>query len=269
MDRVATYVIGDVQGCFRALERLLEKLAPEGADRILLVGDLVNRGPRSLEVLRWAISQGDRVEAVLGNHDLHLIAQYFKVSRPRRRDTLDDVLAAPDSDELVDWLRRRPFTVRLGDHLVIHGGLFPAWTLEMAEELGAEAAAELAGEGGPELLKRIENEAPIAWRRDLSRKQRLTATVQALTRLRVCRPDGSPDPSFHGPPAEAPAGTRAWFDFPEREKDDATVIFGHWSALGLYVGPRAICLDTGCVWGRDLTAMRLEDGTFLREPARD
>jgi bis(5'-nucleosyl)-tetraphosphatase (symmetrical) len=267
---MATYVIGDVQGCFRTLEQLVRRLGFDPAeDRIVLVGDLVNRGPRSAEVLRWAVSLGDRVEAVLGNHDLHLIAQHLEVARPRRRDTVEDVLAARDRDELVDWLRRRPFIWRRGDDVVIHGGLFPGWTLAAAEELAAEAAAELRSDAGPELLERIETEPPVAWRDDLPRTRRLTATVQALTRLRVCHRDGTPEAGFHGPPAEAPPGTLPWFDFAERRRDEATVLFGHWSALGLYFGPQAIGLDTGCVWGRELTAIRLEDRALFQEPACD
>ena len=270
MDEVATYVIGDLQGCFRTLDRLLQKLRFDpAADRVLLVGDLVNRGPRSAEVLRWAVSLGDRLEAVLGNHDLHLIARHLDVTRPRRRDTLDDVLAAPDREELVEWLRHRPFTIRSGGDFVIHGGLFPAWSLARAEELGAEAAAELRSQRGPELLRHMDKEAPLAWRDDLSGQQRLTATIQSLTRLRVCHPDGTPEAGFHGPPVDAPPGTRPWFEFAERAHDDATVLFGHWSALGLYRGPRAIGLDTGCVWGRELTALRLEDRAIFQQRACD
>lgn len=267
---MATYAIGDVQGCFRTLERLLERIAFDSSrDRILLVGDLVNRGPRSLDVLRWAVRLGDRVEAVLGNHDLHLLARAAGLAAARRRDTLDEVLAAPDLEELLEWLRRRPFAVREAGHLVVHGGLFPSWSITAAEALAAEAASVLGGPGGLDLLERLVDAPPLAWREDLSEAERLVCAVQGLTRLRVCRSDGTPEPGFHGPPDEAPRGTRPWFDLPERRGDEATVVFGHWSALGLHLGKRAVGLDTGCVWGRELTALRLEDRAVFQVSARD
>jgi bis(5'-nucleosyl)-tetraphosphatase (symmetrical) len=266
---VATYVIGDVQGCFRTLERLVRRIRfdPE-SDRVVLVGDLVNRGPRSAEVLRWAMQYGDRVQVVLGNHDLHLIGRHLGVAPARRRDTLSDVLEAPDRAELVAWLRRQPFAHRTDGFLIVHAGLLPAWTIAAAEAFAAEAAEELRRDTEA-LLRRLAEEPVRAWKEDLTRDDRVVVAIQTLTRLRMCTADGFPVASFHGPPAEAPSGTRTWFDFPERRADDATVVFGHWSALGLKIGERAICLDTGCVWGRELTALRLEDRALFKEPARD
>jgi bis(5'-nucleosyl)-tetraphosphatase (symmetrical) len=266
---VATYVIGDVQGCFRTLERLVRRIRfdPE-SDRVLLVGDLVNRGPRSADVLRWAMRYGDRIQVVLGNHDLHLIGRHLGVAPARRRDTLSDVLEARDRAELVAWLRRQPFAYRADGFLIVHAGLFPAWTIAAAEAFAAEAAEELRSEAEG-LLRRLAEEPVRAWRDDLTRDERVVVAIQALTRLRMCTADGFPLSSFHGPPAEAPAGTRPWFDCPERQGDDVTVVFGHWSALGLHIGERAIGLDTGCVWGRELTALRLDDRALFQEPARD
>jgi bis(5'-nucleosyl)-tetraphosphatase (symmetrical) len=266
---VATYAIGDVQGCFRTLERLVRRIGFDPtSDRAILVGDLVNRGPRSADVLRWAKQYGDRVQVVLGNHDLHLIARHLGVAPARRRDTLSDVLEAPDRAELVAWLRRQPFALRTDGFLIVHAGLLPGWTIAAAEAFAADATAELQRD--PEaLLRRLAEEPARAWKSDLTRDERVVVAIQALTRVRMCTADGFPVSGFHGPPAEGPSGTRAWFDFPERRADDATVVFGHWSALGLHMGERAIGLDTGCVWRRELTALRLEDRALFQEPSRD
>lgn len=267
---VATYAIGDVQGCFHTLETLLARVAFDPrSDCAILVGDLVNRGPRSLEVLRWATGLGDRVQAVLGNHDLHLLARAAGLTAPRRRDTLDEVLGAPDCDDLLAWLRQRPFAVREAGHLVVHGGLFPSWSLSTAETLAAEAAEALRGEGGLELLAKLVAAPPLSWSDELRGEQRAICAIQGLTRLRVCYADGRPEPGFHGPPADAPPGTAPWFELREPARDDATIVFGHWAALGLHVGPRAVGIDTGCVWGRELTALRLEDGALFQVEARD
>lgn len=266
---MATYAIGDVQGCFRTLERLARRIGFDTSnDRIVLVGDLVNRGPRSADVLRWAKGYGDRVQAVLGNHDLHLIGRHLGIAPPRKRDTLSDVLAASDRAELVGWLQRQPFAHRADGFLVVHAGLLPAWTAPAAEAFAAEASAALRSDTEG-LLRRLADEPPRAWNDDLTRDDRVLVAIQALTRIRMCTGDGSPVASFHGPPAEGPSGTRPWFDFPARRADEATVVFGHWSALGRYEGERAIGLDTGCVWGRELTALRLDDRAFFHETARD
>ncbi len=266
---MATYAIGDVQGCRRTLERLLRRIAFDPTrDRLWLVGDLVNRGPRSAEVLRWARGLGDSLVAVLGNHDLHLLARSLGVGRPSRRDTFDDVLHAPDAAELLGWLRRRPLAHGEAGYLLVHAGLAPSWSAATALAEAAELERALRGSEAADLLADLAAAPPIAWRAGLPPARRRIAALQVLTRLRTCRPSGLPCLGFSGPPAEAPPGCRPWFEL-RRADADATVLFGHWAALGLHFGRRAIALDSGCVWGRSLTALRLGDHTVFQEPLRD
>jgi bis(5'-nucleosyl)-tetraphosphatase (symmetrical) len=265
---MATYVIGDVQGCFTTLERLLRRIDFDaGRDRLWLVGDLVNRGPSSLEVLRWARSIGDRVTAVLGNHDLHLIACAEGVREPKRRDTFDDVLRAPDREALLEWLIGRPFLHREGDFVLVHAGLLPGWSLEEAEALAWEAQEALRSRRRYQLLEAFEDdEASLRWDSELPDGVRLRLVVDAFTKIRTLRLAGELCIDFAGPPGQAPEGCRPWFElcsFPP----GATVLFGHWAALGLHLGKNAIGLDTGCAWGRSLTALRLEDRRVFQEPS--
>ncbi len=257
---MATYAIGDVQGCFRSLERLLATLPlDERRDRLWLAGDLVNRGRGSLEVLRWAEAQGDRVTAVLGNHDLHLLAVDAGVRHAKAGDTLGPLLRAPDRPRLLDWLRRQPLLHREGATVMVHAGLLPEWTLDQAEALAREVEAELRGPTPGEALRRLCAGSFDRWPADpVDATTRTAATVAVMTRLRTLHTDGAWC-RFTGPPAEAPDGCVPWFDLPHRRGDDALVVFGHWSALGVHQGPGAIGLDTGCVWGRQLTAVRLDD----------
>ncbi|HZR81109.1 MAG TPA: symmetrical bis(5'-nucleosyl)-tetraphosphatase [Candidatus Binatia bacterium] len=262
-----TYVIGDVQGCFDTLVALLERLRFDPAsDRALFVGDLVNRGPRSEEMLRWAIAQGDRVQTVLGNHELHLIARHLGVAGRKRRDTIDGLLAAPDVEEVVTWLRSRPFAIRAGDALVVHAGLLPSWTFDDALALAREAEDALRGREAADLLAAAQERPGTIWSVALSGRERLRAIVQGLTQLRTCRRDGAPCLDFKGAPGEAPEGCRPWFEVPGPWRTDGTVIFGHWAALGLRVDPHAVCLDSGAAWGRALTALRLEDRAIVSQP---
>jgi len=265
---VATYVIGDVQGCFDELQALLDRAEfSPGRDRVWLVGDLVNRGPRSASVLRWAVRHDPCVVAVLGNHDLHLIARALGTTTAKRRDTLDDVLDAADRDELVEWLRRRPLAHLDRGHLLVHAGLHPTWTTTDALAYAAEAEAALRGAGAGELIAAARSLGPVTWNRSLRGTRRLAAVIQTLTTLRTVSPAGTPC-DFSGPPSEAPEGCRPWFECRPSSAGEPTVLFGHWAALGLHLGPHAIGLDTGCVWGGALTALRLEDGALFREPAR-
>jgi len=265
---MATYVIGDVQGCFTTLERLLRRIDFDaGRDRLWLVGDLVNRGPSSLEVLRWARSMGDRVTAVLGNHDLHLIACVEGVREPRRRDTFGDILEATDRDALLEWLIGRPFFHREGDFVLVHAGLLPEWSLEEAEALAWEAQEALRSRRRYQLLEAFEEGgASPRWDSKLVDSERLRLVVDAFTKIRTLRPAGELCLDFSGPPAQAPEGCQPWFDrcsIPPR----ATILFGHWAALGLHLGRNVIGLDTGCAWGRTLTALRLEDRRVFQEPS--
>jgi bis(5'-nucleosyl)-tetraphosphatase (symmetrical) len=244
---MATWAIGDIQGCMDELERLLDAIAFDPAsDRLWLVGDLVNRGPRSLDVLRWA----RRVEpvCVLGNHDLHLLRRVAGVAGPKKRDTLDEVLAAPDRDELVDWLRRRPLVHVEDERVLVHAGLHPAWTVKKARKLAREFEEGLAGDD---------------WR---GRLDGHVDTLSYLLRVRCLDEDGVPSRDFDDHPRKAPRGLRPWFEWPDPAWGDHTVIFGHWAMLGLTIGVRHIGLDSACVWGGQLTAMRLDDSFVVQVP---
>jgi bis(5'-nucleosyl)-tetraphosphatase (symmetrical) len=225
-----------------------------------LAGDLVNRGPRSLEVLRWARAQGERLTAVLGNHDLHLLARAEGLAPAKDGDTLDAVLEAPDREELLDWLRRRPLCHVEADRVLVHAGLHPDWTVS-----GARAVAGTVESGlrGAETDRRGLLGAIAGGRAD----PRATA-ARVFTRIRLCTPAGELCPGS-GPPDEAPAGCIPWFRAPGRRSADATIVFAHWSALGLLRETHLLGLDTGCVWGRELSAVRLEDRRVFQEPYAD
>jgi bis(5'-nucleosyl)-tetraphosphatase (symmetrical) len=267
---MATYAIGDVHGCFETLRRLLRKVDWDpGRDRLWFVGDLVNRGPDSLGVLRWAAAQGDRIVAVLGNHDLHLLARAEGISAPRKRDSLEEILAAPDRDDLLAWLRNRPLIHREGEILLVHAGLFPEWTPPEAERLARDVEARLRGEKAPKLLAAVEQKAAEKWKEGLSGSDRARVALAGFARMRTLETDGRMCAEFSGPPALAPKGCRPWFALPERRSAGATVIFGHWAALGLKMGHGIAALDTGCAWGRELTALRLDDWRLFQEPAAE
>jgi bis(5'-nucleosyl)-tetraphosphatase (symmetrical) len=256
---MATWVIGDVQGCMGALEELLGAIGwKRGRDRVLLAGDLVNRGPRSLDVLRWARAQGEGVSAVLGNHDVHLLGRAAGLVAAKKRDTLDELLAAPDRDALIAWLAACPLLHEEGGHVLVHAGVAPGWTLS---ELRARARAAETLLGGPErdrLLVRSDD-----WSGPLGRARE---TLAALTRLRVARPDGRMLLDFDGPPSAAPPGAQPWWDLCDASLP--TMVCGHWARAGLVLRPRLIALDTGCVWGGALTAVRLGDRRVVQVPCR-
>ena len=267
---MSTYAIGDIQGCFLTLQGLLEQIGFDPAqDRLWLLGDLVNRGPRSLEVLRWASSHGDRVQAVLGNHDIHLLSRVAGISTPKTRDTLEAVLKASDRDVLLHWLRTRPLFHHEGANAMVHGGLAPDWDLEKAADLAGEASAALQGKDFEATLKAMQGERPKRWKEDLEGPERYAAILHIFTRIRMCREDGRFDFEFKGAPEQAPADTFPWFEAPKRRKDEARILFGHWAALGLRLGKTWAGLDSGCVWGRSLSALRLEDAKIFQEPCRD
>ena len=257
---MATYAVGDIQGCFDTLLQLLERIAFDPAqDRLWLVGDLVNRGPSSLQVLRWMMAHDAAIVSVLGNHDIHLLARHAGVIGPSHDDTLEAILAAPDGDALVDWLARRPLVHYEREHLLLHAGLLPSWSAETAVTLAREAEAELHGPGRKAFLTSLYRERPRRFTADLDPRTRGLVTTAVLTRARTIGDDGQMAPRYKGPPEGAPAGQVAWFLAPGRQSADVTVIFGHWATLGLWIEGRVIALDSGCVWGRMLTAVRLED----------
>jgi bis(5'-nucleosyl)-tetraphosphatase (symmetrical) len=270
---MATYAIGDIHGSYETLRRLLARIEYDPAcDRLWLVGDLVNRGPRSLAVLRWAISQGDRVVAVLGNHDLHLLARAAGLAEPKRRDTLDDILEAQDRDDLLGWLRSRPLIHRENGFLMVHAGLFPEWTAGQAERLAREVETALRSEEADRLLQVFGRKSPDKWKDSLTGLDRVRTALAGFAKLRTIRRDGHMCADYSGPPEQAPKGCLPWFAIPGRRSADHTVIFGHWAALGLKLdfGAGGVAgLDTGCAWGRWLTALRLEDLSLVQEPAAD
>ncbi|MBL0220683.1 MAG: symmetrical bis(5'-nucleosyl)-tetraphosphatase [Myxococcales bacterium] len=257
---MARYAIGDIQGCMASLDRLLQLIAfSPGRDELWLVGDLVNRGPRSLDVLRWAHGMGSTVTCVLGNHDLHLLARAAGAADAKKRDTLDEVLAAPDRDRLIDWLRHRPLFHHDAAFALVHAGLHPAWTIAEARERAGEIEKELRGPGWRAFLGRLGGGRPPRWDPRLGGSDRWRAILAYLVRVRTCHADGRVDPDFDGPPAQAPPGLVPWFRLPDPAWATHTIVFGHWAALGLDLGARHLGIDTGCVWGRSLSAIRLDD----------
>jgi bis(5'-nucleosyl)-tetraphosphatase (symmetrical) len=268
-----TYVIGDLQGCAHEAGLLLERIAADADSmeeaRILFVGDLINRGPESLAALRRMKSlsehSGGRVEALLGNHDLHLLAVAAGVQKASRSDTLDEILAAPDRDELIAWLRRRPLAMFVDAHLLVHAGVPPQWSAEQTMRLAAEVEEVLRGDGWIEFLARMYGNEPDRWDDSLKGIERLRCIVNALTRMRLCWPDGRMD-FLHKESDKGPEGSDLlpWFDVPGRRTAGVTVVFGHWSALGLVLRPNLVGLDSGCVWGGKLTAVCLDDRTLLQ-----
>jgi bis(5'-nucleosyl)-tetraphosphatase (symmetrical) len=262
---LATYAIGDLQGCFEPLERLLARIGfDRGRDRLWFVGDLVNRGPDSLECLRFVRGLGDAALTVLGNHDIHLLCVAEGVESARKRDTLDDVLAAPDRAQILEWLRRRPLMHVEGGFALVHAGLLPEWTVAKARGLAAEVETVLAGPGYRGFLDRLYGDEPARWDDRLEGEDRWRVIVNAMTRLRVCEADGAMALAFNGEPGEAAEGRIPWFDMPGRASRDHAIVCGHWSALGVCVRPNLYSLDSGCVWGRALTALRLEDRALFQ-----
>ena len=252
------YAIGDVQGCHEELRALLRRLAfSPDRDRLWFVGDLVNRGPQSLETLRLVRALGDNAVVVLGNHDLHLLAVMHGVRPPRRSDTLDAVLAAPDRAALGEWLLTRPLAYSEAGDLLVHAGVVPPWTVAQTLELAREV--ERALQRDPRrLLERMYGNEPDEWSPKLAGTDRLRFAINVLTRLRVCTADGRIELDIKGPPPPPPSPFRPWFTFPERASRGTRIIFGHWSALGLVQSHGVVGLDTGCVWGGALTALDLD-----------
>lgn len=263
------YVVGDIQGCYSEFRQLLDTIAFDPArDRLWLVGDLVNRGPDSLAVLRAVKALGAAATTVLGNHDLHLLIVAAGHRRPHRRDTLDEVLTAPDRDELLDWLRGLPLIVREGRRTMVHAGLLPTWSAAAALALAREVETALRSPGHGEFLARLYGDQPARWDDRLAGIDRLRAVVNACTRLRFCTADGTMEFSEKRGGDHAPAGFAPWFAHPSRRSAGDTVYCGHWSTLELMLAPNVVMLDSGCVWGGSLTALRLDDGRLFQVPSR-
>jgi bis(5'-nucleosyl)-tetraphosphatase (symmetrical) len=262
---VATYAIGDVQGCFDAFERLLDEIRFDAArDRLWLVGDLVNRGPQSAEVLRFVRSLGDAAITVLGNHDIHLFAYVAGYGKKRSDDSFGDVLAAPDRDALLEWLRMRPMMYVEGGYAMVHAGLLPAWSVEQARGLAAEVEAAFRAPDYRSFLAGLYGSQPDRWDDRLRGVDRLRVVVNAMTRMRFVSAEGVMDFRAKGEVEKAPRGYRPWFDAPGRVSAKVPIVCGHWSALGLLIRPDLLALDSGCVWGGRLTAVRLEDRSVFQ-----
>ena len=269
---MSTYAIGDIQGCYKPLRKLLAsvKFQP-GKDRLWCVGDLINRGPKSLDTLRYLRELGEHATIVLGNHDLHFLAIYYGATDNRNKDTLQELLEAPDCDELSDWLRRKPLAhyecieTRKGpqNYLMVHAGVAPKWTLQKTLELAAEVELTLQGPDFREFLHQMYGDMPRRWKNKLTGYDRLRVITNILTRMRFCNEKGKLDLQVKEGLLSAPEGYKPWFEF-EQLTPQVHILFGHWAALEGQTGnPYVYALDTGCVWGRELSMMRLEDGKLF------
>lgn len=262
---MATYAVGDIQGCFASLQALLEKCSfSHEFDRLWLVGDLVNRGPRSLETLRFVKGLGDRAVTVLGNHDLSLLMAAEGFGKRHRSDTIDDILAAPDRNELLHWLRHQCLMHVRGDYAMVHAGLLPAWSVAEARALAGEVEQALQAENYREFLANMWGSEPGSWDSSLTGWPRLRVIVNAMTRMRFCSPAGEMDFKAKGELSQAPAGYLPWFEVPGRRSAATVLVTGHWSALGLRLEPNLLALDSGCLWGGKLSALRLEDRALFQ-----
>ncbi len=257
---MATYAIGDIQGCFTALKKLLDQIRFNPArDRLWFVGDLVNRGSESLSVLRYVKSLGQVATTVLGNHDIHLLAVAGGVGKLHRRDTIQDILETPDREELLFWLRHQPMIHRESGFVLVHAGLLPEWSVDKALTLAQEVEQALRSEHYQHLLMPLYRSTECRWKDDHPSPYRLGAITNVLTRLRVCSAEGEMDLSYKGPPDEAPPGLLPWYKIPPIHNRDETIVFGHWSNLGIIIDEKLLGLDGGCVWGKELVAIRLDD----------
>ena len=256
------WMIGDVQGCCSALDALLNQpeLKADPNANLWFAGDLINRGPQSLQALRRIRDLDSRAVSVLGNHDLHLLAAAAGVRKPGKSDTLTEILEAPDSQELIDWLRFRPLAHYEYGHLMVHAGVLAKWDVAKTLSLAGEIQDALRGPNWQKRLQKMYGNEPVDWNDGFKGGKRLRVIINALTRMRLCTVRGHMDFSVKPQPGEVPAGLVRWFDVPKRAtRGEVTIVFGHWSTLGLLLRPDVICLDTGCVWGGKLTAVRMQD----------
>ena len=267
---MTTWVIGDIQGCCSTLEVLLDRIDfSPGRDRIVLVGDIVNRGPRSLDALTWVWRNRSSVSTVLGNHDLHLLMRSLDLVPGHRRDTLDGILHSPDAPALLDWLREQPLLLHLGDDIVVHAGLHPTWTHDDAVRLSDALTERLQRPDWGAFLQGWR-----AWRgRDPgtagSSDEDLYGALNVLTRMRALESDGSLDDGYTGRLQDLEPPLRAWFEVPREAPLPGRVLFGHWAALGHHVHGPFVALDSGCVWGRGLTAYAPENDVAVFQQAVD
>ena len=264
------WAIGDIQGCFDPLQRLLDKCRFDPAqDQLWMVGDLVNRGPHSLETLRFMRSLGKSAVTVLGNHDLYLLmVAADAVPRRGKDDTLDPIFAAPDVADLLDWLKAQPLahaqTLDGQRYVMVHAGLLPEWTVDDALALSDEVSSHLRGPDFGAFLLSLWGDTPLGWREGLNELDRARVIVNAMTRMRFCTREGLMDLKIKGKPENAPAGHVPWFEVPGRKTSKDTLVVGHWSALGLKMTPNLVALDSGCLWGGHLTAVSLPEREVMQ-----
>lgn len=263
---MSLYLIGDLQGCHEPFQRLLDTIGfSPSRDSLVALGDLVNRGPGSLTVLRQLMALGAAAQCLLGNHDLHLLAVAQGVRKPHASDTLADILHAPDRDALLDWVRHRPLALQRHGWLLVHAGVLPAWTAEQTLALADEVSRLLQGSDGPQWLTQMYGNQPDHWRDDWPQADRCRVVVNALTRLRFCNADGVMEFATKNSATAAPPGFMPWFEVPGRQTAGSPIAFGHWSTLGLIHRPDLLALDTGCIWGGYLSAAHLDDQGQVRE----
>mgnify|MGYP000007524898 CR=1 FL=1 len=258
---MALYLIGDIQGCDDALDRLLTHVAfSPSRDTLYVLGDLVNRGPQNVGVLERLMGYGSSAQCVLGNHDLHLLAVSQGVRQPHRQDTVQDILQSPRRAVLLDWLRQQHMALQVGKVLMVHAGVLPQWTAAQTLALAKEVETVLRGDALATFMPQMYGGLPNQWRDDLAGADRLRVIVNALTRLRFCDAQGAMDFSVKESADQAPEGLMPWFDVPYRRTSDVLVAFGHWSTLHDMNRSDVVCLDDGCVWGGCLSALRLANG---------
>jgi bis(5'-nucleosyl)-tetraphosphatase (symmetrical) len=267
---MATWVIGDVHGCWETLQRLLDRIEwrPD-RDRLWFVGDLVNRGPCSLEVLRWAYQNRHRLTVVLGNHDLHLLARAAGAAQNRKEDTLEEILDAPEREELLGWLRSRPFVHRFGPYVMVHAGLAPDWSIELTTGLAETVAARISDSNHDGAIRTLYENRSAAWNVGLRGDDQLAAAAAIFTRMRMVDTDGHAQLDYTGPPGKAPEGWKAWYTRSAVRSQGYRLLFGHWAQFGFYRAHDAVCLDSGCVYGGRLTALCLNDARVVQEEAAD
>ncbi len=269
---MTTYAIGDIQGCYHAFKALLERIKFNPRyDSLWLVGDVINRGYGSLEVLRWCYQNQQYIKLVLGNHDLHALAVIHQLKPAHKSDTLQAVIDAPDVDELVAWLRHQPLMVADDDYVMVHAGLLPQWTIDKALTYACEVEHKLQSDSYQDFLAKMYGNQSNYWYDDIAGIERLRVITNAMTRMRICTAQGEMEFNFKGAKQDIPAGYMPWFDVPARQSKESRIICGHWSALGLYQHDNIHALDTGCLWGGQLTAMCLDTRaiTQVNHDARD
>jgi bis(5'-nucleosyl)-tetraphosphatase (symmetrical) len=251
------FAVGDLQGCLEQLLCLIEKIGRDNITELWLTGDLVNRGPQSLETLRWCVLNKHWIKVVLGNHDMHLLAIAAGVRNPQRNDTLSKILTAPDKDMLIGWLRQQPLARYSKGYLLVHAGVLPQWSVEHTLELSAEVSHHLKADDWKQFLQSMYGDKPNKWTPQLRGSLRARVVINALTRLRFCTSEGEMEFATKDGSTHTPIGYQPWFEVANRMTRNTPIVFGHWSTLGLINSPKLLAIDTGCLWGRALTAISL------------